>query len=261
MLLVLLHAVNENRIKLSDVKKVRLKAANDARQLPVGVARKLLTDHAKVAWSAHKKNKAIFDTGFIADEGGRESLGPLGVGLLDCYISAGGDLTEVRQYSFQHLTIQEFRAAFFLAEMMSDAHALQTTLTGLCKDTLSYVVLQFLAGLLEKEHHCVFFSYLNQWLHDPHLRDDDVRRERLRVCLLYAQEACGGGDVDSFPDQLKLRKRVRLFNVTATDLTILTAAVKNSSTIKDLELDFDMVTEESDLASVTRIKRHIPAVP
>ena len=254
MLLVLRHAVNENRIELSDVEKVRLKAAKDARQLRVGVAKKLVTDHAKVAWSAHKKNKAIFDTDFIVDEGEWESLGPLTVGLLDCYISAGGDLTEVRQYSFQHLTMQEYLSAFYLAETMSDDDALQATLTSLCKDTHSYVVLQFLAGLLEKKHHSVFFSHLNQWLHDPHLRDDDVRRERLRVCLLCAQEACGG-DVDSFPDQLKLPETVDLYHVTATDMTILTAAVKNSSTINDFRLDFDEVREESDSASVSRVKR------
>ena len=253
MLLVLRHAVNENRIELSDVEKVRLKAAKDARQLRVGVAKKLLTEHAKVAWSAHKKNKAIFDTDFIVDEGEWESLGPLAVGLLDCYISARGDLTEVRQYSFQHLTMQEYLAAFYLAETMSDDDALQATLTSLCKDTHSYVVLQFLAGLLEKKHHSVFFSHLNQWQHDPHLRYD-VRRERLRVCLLCAQEACGG-DVNSFPDQLKLPKTVCLLHVTATDMTILTAAVKNSSTINDLQLGFDEVREESDSASVSRVKR------
>ena len=172
------------------------------------------------------------------------------------------------------MTFQEFLAAFFLAEKISDddvrEHStrrswwhsflrrqpsfLKKTLDDLCKDTHSYVVLQFLAGLLEKKHHSVFFSHLNQWLHDPHLHDDDVRRERLRVCLLCAQEACGG-DVDSFPDQLKLPETVSLHHVTATDLTILTAAVKNSSTINDLELDFDKVREESDSASVSRVKR------
>ena len=188
MLLVLRHAVNENRIELSDVEKVRLKAAKDARQLRVGVAKKLLTDHAKVAWSAHKKNKAIFDTDFIVDEGEWESLGPLAVGLLDCYISAGGDLTEVRQYSFQHLTMQEYLSAFYLAETMSDDDALQATLTGLCKDTHSYVVLQFLAGLLEKKHHSVFFSHLNQWLHDRHLRDDESSDESVFECACFAHK-------------------------------------------------------------------------
>ena len=43
--------------------------------------------------------------------------------------------------------------------------------------------------------------------------------------------------------------------MTATDLTILTAAVKNSSTIKDLQLSFDEVRKKSDSASVSRVKR------
>ena len=139
---------------------------------------------------------------------------------------------------------------------MSDDHALQATLTGLCKDTNSYVVLQFLAGLLEKKHHSVFFSHLNQWLHDPrhHRYTPHVGRERLRVCLLCTQEVCGG-DVDLFPDQLILPERVRMDHVTASDLTTLTAAVKNSSTINELRLDFDEVREESDSASVSRVKR------
>ena len=97
MLLVLRHAVDENRIAVSDVEKEFLRAAKDARQVPVGVATKLLSDHAKIAWSAHKQDKAIFGTSFIRNEAGWESLGPLAVGLLDSYYSTGGDLTEVRQ--------------------------------------------------------------------------------------------------------------------------------------------------------------------
>ena len=275
MLLVIRRAINEKRITVSNMEMELLKAAKEAGQLRAGVVRKLLTDHAKVAWLAHKQDKVIFDTDFIVDEGGWESLGPLAVGLLDSFYSTGEDLTEVRQYSFQHLTFQEFLAAFFLAEMISedDAHEHSTTrswwhsflrrkptvlekmLEGLCKDTHSYVVLQFLAGLLKKDHYPAFFSYLNQWLHDLHLRDDDnAQQERLRVCLLCAQEG-SGGDVDSFPDQLKLPERVCLYDVTATDLTTLSAAVQKSSTIKELVLCIDEVREESDSASSSRVQR------
>ena len=253
MLLVLRHAVDESRIAVSDGEKVRLKAAKDARQLPMGMTRKLLTDHAKIAWSAHKKDKAIFDTDFILGEAEWESLGPLAVGLLDCYISAGDDLTEVRHYSFQHLTVQEFLTAFFLAETTGDDHDLQATLTDLCKDTHSYVVLQFLAGLLKKKHHSIFFSHLNRWLHDPHLHGS-ARQERLHVCLLCALEACEG-DVASFPDQLKLPGLVNLGHVTAADLATLSTAVKKSSDIKVLELSFDWVREESDAQTLSRVKR------
>ena len=69
--------------------------------------------------------------------------------------------------------------------------------------------------------------------------------------MFCAQEA-GGGDVDSFPGQLKLPESVFLDHVAATDLTTLTAVIKNSSTIKDLWLGFDRVREESDSASVSR---------
>ena len=240
VLLVLRHAVNEGRIAVSDMEKVSLKAAKDAHQLPVGVARKLLMDHGKVAWSAFQKDKAIFDTNFIAEEGKWESLGPLALGLLDCYYSTGDALTEVIHYTFQHLAIQEFLAAFFLAKTIHDKRKLETTLTSVCQDPKSFVVLQFLAGLLKRDQHSLFFRRLSQWLNNPHLRGS-IQQERLRVCLQCAQEACGG-DAYSFP-QLILPKKVILFHVTASDLTMLGPAVLKSSTINELQLDFHEITE------------------
>ena len=255
VLLVLGPAVDENHIAASDGEKKFLNPSlKDAQQLPVGVARKLLMDHAKIAWSAHKMDKMIFDTDFILDITQWESLAPLDAGVLDCYFSHENDLTEVRQYSFQHLTIQEFLAAFYPAETMSDDDALQATLTSLCKDTHSNMVLQFLAGLLEKKHHSVFFSHLNQWLHDPQLRNEDVLDDRLHMCLLCAQEACEG-DVDSFPDQLILPKYVDLRHVTAAELKLLNSAVQKSSTLEGLWLYFDELGEVGDSEKVGRVKR------
>ena len=256
VLLVLRHAVDEKRVALSDVEKVRLKAAKDVRQLPLGVAKQCLMGHAKIAWAAHKKDKAIFDTDFILEEAEWHSLDPLAVGLLDSYYSAAEDLHELRQFCFQHLTFQEFLAAYFLVETTGNECDLETLLTDLCKDNGSHVVLQFLAGLLNKEHHSFFFHHLNLWLHDPHLRNVKVQRERLGVFLQCAHEACVG-DVDSFPDQLKLPKCVILHHVTAMDLTTLSAAVKKSSTIDELVLRFDEVGEESKSEKGSRVMRQI----
>ena len=394
VVLVLRHAVSEKRVRVAELEEERLCAVTDVDKLPTGKAKNLLMELAKIACTAHDQDKAIFDVEFLMEEAKCKSLDVVKLGLLDIDEMKDG-LSNIKLYSFRHLTFQEFLTALFLADKISKKpDELEKTLKDLCKDAHSHVVLQFLAGLLEKEHHSVFFSLLNQWLHHPHRDDcsvgnndgvdenrgdgrypaeddsgdgddngagdndggchgddnhsvgittgedysvatdddnngglvlvggssddhagvggsdgddshgnvgdhadnsdeeedngddnddddddddkdddgddgdgsddddsddddsddDDGKQERLRVCLLCAQEACGG-DVDSFPDQLKLPKTVYLLHVTATDLTILTAAVKNSSTINDLRLDFDKVREESDSASVSRVKR------
>ena len=343
VILFLRHAVSEKRVRVAELEEERLSATTDVDKLPAGMAKKLLMELAKIACVAHDKDKSIFDVTFLAEEAKCKSLDVVKLGLLDIDELKDG-LRSIKLFSFRHLTIQEFLTALFLADKISrKPDELEKTLKRLCKDTHSHVVLQFLAGLLEKEHHSVFFSHLNQWLHNPHcaergvhdydgmdtnhgddryLADDDGRddsgdggdkddnrsdgsrriddndvatdndgssgssrdggaashdnsgdqdndddekedgddgsgylEERLRVCLLCAQEACGG-DVDSFPDQLKLPELVDLYHVTATDLTTLSAAVKKSSTIKELGLWFDEVKEESDSTSVSRAKIH-----
>ena len=361
VVLVLRHAVSEKRVRVAELEEERLGAVTDVDKLPAGKAKNLLMELAKIACTAHGKDKAIFDVNFLVEEAKCKSLDVVKLGLLDIDEMKDG-LWKIKLFSFRHLTFQEFLAALFLADKISKKpDELEKTLTDLCKDTHSYVVLQFLAGLLKKEHHSVFFSHLNKWLHHTHLdecgvdddgvdenrvddrhldvggdksgdssdnsasddydyhgddhRSDSSRRvdefgvtvdnddndamgcgsrdeynaagshdgdnshdnsdeedddgndndsdyymsdrdqnERLRVCLLCAKEACGG-DVDLFPEQLKLPESVVLDHVTASDLNTLTAAVKNSSTIKDLLMDFDTVREESDSASLSRIKR------
>ena len=81
--------------------------------------------------------------------------------------------------------------------------------------------------------------------------DGDIRNERLRVCFQCAQEA-SGGDANAFPDQLKLPEVVVLYQVTAADLTMLSSAIRKSSTIKELVLHFDETRKESDAKKSSR---------
>ena len=123
-----------------------------------------------------------------------------------------------------------------------------------------------------KRRRSFFFRYLNEWLHES-LPHDSIRpktrksnqyayvleftpfkhrsaQERLHifnVCLRCAQEACAG-HADSFPDELKLPKTITLNHVSAADLTMLSAAIKKSSTIEVLQLQLDKVQSATDLA-------------
>ena len=293
--LVLRHAVDERRVSVSGTVRDLLMSVRHIDQLP-GSTKELLMHLAKIAWTAHQSDKAIFDVEFIVNQAKCDRYSDsLKLGLLDSQYVKDDDLHASQHFSFQHLTIQEFLAAYFIAEKISHEHerlrlswrpsflqrrpVLESTLAGLCKDTHSFVVFQFLAGLLKREHHPSFFSLLNKWLHNPprsmpraihprskvqihprHValmqthrrrmhrvpiqprRSMQNHRRRLRVCLQCAQEACGG-DVGYFPEQLKLPDVVVLYRVTAADLTLLTSSIKTSSSIKELVLDFDQGAE------------------
>ena len=84
--------------------------------------------------------------------------------------------------------------------------------------------------------------------------DGDIRNERLRVCFQCAQEAIGG-DINTFPKQLKLPEVVVLHHVTAADLTMLSSAIRRSSTIDELVLHFDDAREESNSEKSSRSQK------
>ena len=262
VVLVLRHAVDERRVSVSETVRDLLMSVRHIDQLP-DPTKELLMHLAKIAWTAHQSDKAIFDVDFIVNQAKCDQYSDsLKLGLLDSQYVKDDDLHASQHFSFQHLTIQEFLAAYFIAEKISLEHerlrlswrpsflqrrpVLESTLAGLCKDTHSFVAFQFLAGLLKREHHPSFFSLLNEWLHNPRPSvQNPGHRQRLRLCLQCAQEACGG-DVGYFPDQLKLPDVVVLHRVTAADLTLLASAIKTSFSIKELVLDFDQGAE-SDL--------------
>ena len=193
------------------------------------------------------------------------------LGLLDSQYIQEDDLHTSQQLSFQHLTFQDFLSALFLAQSFSTEQErrrssrlpdfvqrrpfFKTALNGLCNDTQSYVVLHFLAGHLNKEQHPFFFHRLNQWLHNrnPNPISD---QECFRVSLLCAHEA-GGGDIDSFRDQLVLPKRDTLDHVTASNLTMLSSAVRKSRAyhLTVAALSFDETREEADSEKRSRVKR------
>ena len=174
VVLVLRHAVSEKRIQVAELEEERLFAVTDVDKLPAGSAKELLMELAKIACTAHDKDKAIFDVEFLMEEAKCKSLDVVKLGLLDIDEMKDG-LSNIKLFSFRHLTFQEFLTALFLADKISKKpDELGKTLKDLCKDTHSHMVLQFLAGLLKKEHHSVFFSLLNQWLHHPHRGDRSV---------------------------------------------------------------------------------------
>ena len=72
----------------------------------------------------------------------------------------------VRQYSFHHMTVQEFLVALLLVEQTGDSEEkLRATLEKLEMGPHQFVVIQFLAGLLPARLLPVLFSFLNTFLH------------------------------------------------------------------------------------------------
>ena len=223
---------------------------SDVRKL-TGTPLKLLSELAELAFQAHEQGVAIFDDNFLQEQA-QCSDEALQLGLLSSYSVEEG-LEIVHQYSFQHLTVQEFLVAYRLVAHITSEEDLNKKVSVLISSTHNDVVLQFFAGLLAERLRARFFTLLNNWLHTARQYSDD-RHSRLRVCLQCAKEACGG-DVKYFPSTLKLPERVYLDDVTAADVTQLSFAVENSQHIELLYLEFDSVEVESANTKVSRVMR------
>ena len=108
--LVLRHAVSEKRLHVSNIEELRLAAVEHVDKLPTGMAKQLLMELAKIACTAHNKDKAICDVNFIVEEANCESLNFLKLGLLDIDEMKDG-FRNVKLFSLRHLTFQEFLTA------------------------------------------------------------------------------------------------------------------------------------------------------
>ena len=230
-------------------------AVDDVQQFE-GKAKQLLLEVAQVAYHAHKADRAIFDQTLVRSAGC--SSDALKLGLL---VNHGQKQVERRllaQYSFQHLTVQEFLVAFLLADQITSAtpenreQTLREKMNDLGMGPHQLVVVQFLAGLLPAHLHHVFFTILNDWLHHNWNKWSEECEDRLRACLHCAREACGE---DAFPANLQLPKQVSLEQVTASDLEVLSSAMnKCPSSVEELVLSFDKVEGEVEERRFSRVQ-------
>ena len=232
-----------------------LLAVDDVQQFE-GKAKQLLLEVAQVAYHAHKADRAIFDQTLVRSAGCSSDALKLGLLVNHGQKQVGRRL--LAQYSFQHLTVQEFLVAFLLADQITSAtpenreQTLREKMNDLGMGPHQLVVVQFLAGLLPAHLHHVFFTILNDWLHHNWSWMSERCEDRLRACLHCAREACGE---DAFPANLQLPKKVRLEHVTASDLEVLSSAMnKCPSSVEELWLDFDKVEGEVEERRFSRVQ-------
>ena len=232
-----------------------LLAVDDVQQFE-GKAKQLLLEVAQVAYHAHKADRAIFDQTLVRSAGCSSDALKLGLLVNHGQKQVGRRL--LAQYSFQHLTVQEFLVAFLLANQITSAtpenreQTLREKMNDLGMGPHQLVVVQFLAGLLPAHLHHVFFTILNDWLHHNWDKWSEECADRLRACLHCAREACGE---DAFPANLQLPKEVSLYHVTASDLEVLSSAMnKCPSSVEDLVLAFDWVEGEVEERRFSRVQ-------
>ena len=246
---------SEGRLNVSPGEMDSLLAVDDVQQFE-GKAKQLLLEVAQVASHAHKADRAIFDQTLVRSAGC--SSDALKLGLLVNHGEKRSGLRLLAQYSFQHLTVQEFLVAFLLANQITSAtpenreQTLREKMNDLGMGPHQLAVVQFLAGLLPAHLHHVFFTILNDWLHHNWKDWSEECEDRLRACLHCAREACGE---DAFPANLQLPKKVSLDHVTASDLEVLSSAMnKCPSSVEDLLLDFDKVEGEVEERRFSRVQ-------
>ena len=271
--LVVQRAVAEGRVRLPDDgdeedEESDLQDARDVRQIG-GTAKKLLLEMAKVAWEAMKEDSAIFGHALIRKVGCSSKALELGLLAFDRRVVEEHSVA-VRQYSFHHMTVQEFLVALLLVEQTGDSEEkLREMLGNLEMGPHQFVVIQFLAGLLPdrllptrglarlfparllpaqfhpKTLRTVLFSFLNTFLHHNWNMFSAECADRLRLCLQCVREAYVGGK--TFPHTLQLPKKVSLEHVSAADMELLSSSLdKCPSSLEELELFFDSVEGEAE---------------
>ena len=248
--LIVQRAVAEGRVRLSDDGEVEedeesdLQDASGVHQID-GTAKKLLLEMAEVASEAMKKDLAIFGHALVRKAGCSSQALELGLLAFDRRVVVEHSVA-VRQYSFHHMTVQEFLVALLLVEQTGDSEEkLREKLGKFEMGPHQFVVIQFLAGLLPARLLPVLFSFLNTFLHHNWNMRSAECADRLRLCLQCVREAYVDGK--TFPHTLQLPEKVSLEHVSAADMELLSSSLdKCPSSLEELRLLFDIVEGEAE---------------
>ena len=242
--LIVQRAVAEGRVSLPKVEREALQDASHVHDID-GMAKTLLFEMAEVASEAMKKDLAIFGHALVRKAGCSSKALELGLLAFDRRV-VEEHLVAVRQYSFHHMTVQEFLVALLLVEQIGDSEEkLREKLGKFEMGPHQFVVIQFLAGLLPARLLPVLFSFLNTFLHHNWDTRSAECADRLRLCLQCVREAYVDGK--TFPHTLQLPKKVRLGLVSAADMELLSSSLdKCPSSLEELSLHFDVVEGEAE---------------
>ena len=242
--LIVQRAVAEGRVSLPKVEREALQDASHVHDID-GMAKTLLLEMARVASEAMKKDLAIFGHALVRKAGCSSKALELGLLAFDRRVVEEHSVA-VRQYSFHHMTVQEFLVALLLVEQTGDSEEkLREKLGKFEMGPHQFVVIQFLAGLLPARLLPVLFSFLNTFLHHNWKWDSAECADRLRLCLQCVREAYVDGK--TFPRTLQLPKKVSLEHVSAADMELLSSSLdKCPSSLEQLSLEFDFVEGEAE---------------